>query len=74
MSRKIMGSVIQTLDPGPQTSDWKAKITGGKGGRCEKIGLGPFLVIPAKAGIQCFRSLVNFLDPLAYRRQGFSPR
>jgi hypothetical protein len=34
-----------------------------KRGRCEKIDLGLFHVIPAKAGIQCFQSLANFLDP-----------
>jgi hypothetical protein len=28
-------------------------------GRCEKIDLVPFHVIPAKAGIQCFQSLGN---------------
>ena len=29
------------------------------GGRCEKIDLFPFYVIPAKAGIQCFQGLKN---------------
>jgi hypothetical protein len=37
---------------------------------CEKIGSGPFLVIPSKAGIQCFRSFMNFLDPGFHRGDG----
>jgi len=36
-------------------------------GRCEKIELILFHLIPAKAGIQCFQSFNNFLDP------GFHP-
>jgi hypothetical protein len=36
-------------------------------GRCEKIDLSLFPIIPAKAGIQCFQSLANFLDPGFHR-------
>ncbi|MCX5919569.1 MAG: hypothetical protein NTX30_23210, partial [Deltaproteobacteria bacterium] len=39
-------------------------------GRCEKIALGLFHVIPAKAEIQCFQSLANFLDPGFHRGDG----
>ncbi len=41
----------------------------GKRGKCEKIGLVLFHVILAKAGIQNFRSLRNFLD-LGFHRGG----
>jgi hypothetical protein len=37
------------------------------GGRCEKIDLSLFYVILAKAGIQCFQSLTDFLDPGFHR-------
>jgi hypothetical protein len=40
------------------------------GGRCEKIDLGLFHVIPAKAGIQFFQGLTNFLDPGFHRGDG----
>jgi hypothetical protein len=40
------------------------------GGRCEKIDLVLFHVIPAKAGIQCFQILSNFLDPGFHRGDG----
>jgi hypothetical protein len=36
-------------------------------GRCEKIGLHLFPVIPAKAGIHYFQALNNFLDPGFHR-------
>jgi hypothetical protein len=36
-------------------------------GRCKKIALIPFLVIPAKAGIQYLSGLRNFLDPGFHR-------
>jgi hypothetical protein len=39
-------------------------------GRCEKIDLGLFHVIPAKAGIQFFQGLTNFLDPGFHRGDG----
>ena len=35
--------------------------------RCEKIDLGLLTVIPAKAGIQYFRGLTNYLDPGFHR-------
>jgi len=41
-----------------------------EGGRCEKIDLSLFYVIPAKAGIQCFQSFTNFLDPGFHRGDG----
>ena len=36
-------------------------------GSCEKIGLRPFSVIPAEAGIQYFQDVKNFLDPGFHR-------
>jgi hypothetical protein len=41
-----------------------------KKGRWKKIDLVLFRVIPAKAGIQCFQSLSNFLDPGLHRGDG----
>ena len=38
-----------------------------KKGSCEKIGLRPFSVIPAEAGIQYFQDVKNFLDPGFHR-------
>jgi hypothetical protein len=40
------------------------------GGRCEKIDLALFHVIPAKAGIQRFQTLRNLLDPGFHRGDG----
>jgi hypothetical protein len=39
-------------------------------GRCEKIELVLFHVIPAKAGIQCFQGFTNLLDPGFHRGDG----
>jgi len=39
-------------------------------GRCEKIDLVLFHVIPAKAGIQCFQGVTNWLDPGFHRGDG----
>ncbi len=36
-------------------------------GRCEKIDLHTFFVIPAEAGIQYFQAFKNFLDPGFHR-------
>jgi len=41
-----------------------------EGGRCEKIDLVLFHVIPAKAGIQCFQGFTNLLDPGFHRGDG----
>jgi hypothetical protein len=41
-------------------------------GRCEKIGLVLFHVIPAKAGIQCFHEVTNTLDPGFHRGDEYS--
>jgi hypothetical protein len=41
-------------------------------GRCERIGLALFHVIPAKAGIQCFRGVTNILDPGFHRGDEYS--
>jgi hypothetical protein len=38
-----------------------------RGGGCEKICLGLFPVIPAKAGIQYFQAFKNRLDPGFHR-------
>ncbi len=41
-------------------------------GRCEKIGLVLFHVIPAKAGIQWFHGATNTLDPGFHRGDQYS--
>jgi hypothetical protein len=42
------------------------------GGRCEKIGLVLFHVIPAKAGIQRLQWVTNTLDPGFHRGDEYS--
>jgi hypothetical protein len=48
-------------------ADVKIHFSPYEGGRCEKIDLVLFGVIPAKAGIQVFQGLTNLLDPGFHR-------
>ncbi len=57
-------SLRVTLAPHPNRS---AELAASPPRRCEKIGLRPFPVIPAQAGIQDFQALKDFLDPGFHR-------